>query len=74
MTFRFAAFLPLALAGCAQPLALPDARGLTRAADPVATFAAPAGPAVAYSGYRITEPMDWRLLNDAQTQSHGEGH
>ena len=66
MTYRFAAFLPLALAGCAQPLALPEPGAMSRAAEPVATAPADAGPAVAYTRYPITDPMDWRELNDAQ--------
>lgn len=66
MTFRFAAVLPLLLAGCTQPVPLPDAGALTRAAAASSARPAPAGPTVAYTPRPITEPGDWRQLNDAQ--------
>lgn len=66
MTYRFAAFLPLLLAGCSQPVALPEAGPLTRAATPNTAQPAPAGPTVDYTARAITEPEDWRQLNDAQ--------
>lgn len=66
MTFRFAAVLPLLLAGCTQPVALPEVGFLTRAAAPYPAPPAPAGPTVAYTPRPITEPGDWRQLNDAQ--------
>ncbi len=66
MTFRFAAVLPLLLAGCTQPAALPESGLLTRAAAPYSAPPAPTGPTVAYTPRPITEPGDWRQLNDAQ--------
>lgn len=71
MSYRFAALLPLALAGCAGPLALPDASTLIRAADPSVTTPAPSGPRVDYTAHPIAEPMDWRQLNDAQAPGGG---
>jgi hypothetical protein len=66
MTFRFAALVPLLLAGCTQPAELPEPGLLTRAASPYTAQPAPAGPAVGYRARPITEPGDWRQLNDAQ--------
>ncbi|WP_375691736.1 hypothetical protein [Pseudooceanicola sp. LIPI14-2-Ac024] len=61
-----AAAVPLALAGCAQPVALPDASSLVRSADPTFAYPAPSGPTVAHTPRTIAEPEDWRRLNDAQ--------
>ena len=66
MTFRFAAVLPLLLAGCTQPVTLPEAGPLTRSTAPYTAPPAPAGPIVVYTARPITEPGDWRQLNDAQ--------
>lgn len=66
MNLKFAAVLPLALAGCTQPVALPVAGPLTQAATPELYTSAPPGPPVVYTHRDITEPMDWRQLNDAQ--------
>ena len=71
MKYRFAALLPLALAGCAQPLALPEAGALIRAADPSTATAAQPGPSVGYTAYPIAEPLDWQQLNDAQAPGGG---
>ncbi|SMX49913.1 hypothetical protein [Maliponia aquimaris] len=66
MKLRYAALVPLVLAGCTQPAALPEAGPLTRAAIPDLNAAAPPGPHVVYTHREIAEPMDWRQLNDAQ--------
>lgn len=66
MKIYFAAVVPLALAGCAQRDEPPNAAPLTRAASPEAVLIAPAGPAVRHTSRPITEPGDWRQLNDAQ--------
>ncbi|QOL82811.1 hypothetical protein [Pseudooceanicola spongiae] len=66
MKILFAAAVPLALAGCAQPYAPPVATPLTRAADPSTSRAARPGPGVANTLRTIAEPEDWRRLNDAQ--------
>lgn len=61
-----AAAVPLALAGCAQPDALPLATPFLSAADPGLAYSAPAGPEVIHTRRSIEEPGDWRRLNDAQ--------
>lgn len=66
MTIRFAALLPLMLAGCSVPAALPEAGLMTRAASPETAQPASAGPVVSYTARPISEPEDWRKLNDAQ--------
>lgn len=66
MKFRFAATLPLALAGCVQPPALPEPTPLTRAAAPDAMLVVPAALIVQHVPRPLTEPADWRRLNDAQ--------
>lgn len=66
MNLKYAALVPLALAGCTQPVALPLAGPLTRAALPETHTPAPAAPPVVYTHREITEPGDWRQLNDAQ--------
>lgn len=66
MKFLFAAIVPLALGGCAQPTTPTDSSPLIRAADPELTEAAPSGPAVIHTSRAIMEPADWRQLNDAQ--------
>ena len=65
MKLIFAVLVPLAVAGCAQPAALPVAGPLTRAAAPD-LHVPPPGPPVVYTHRPITEPQDWRQLNDAQ--------
>ncbi|KHQ51996.1 hypothetical protein OA50_03403 [Mameliella alba] len=66
MNLKIAALVPLLLAGCTQPAALPPAGPLTRAAAPELFPPAPSAPPVVYTHREITEPMDWRELNDAQ--------
>lgn len=61
-----AAVVPLALAGCAQPFEPPTAASLTLAASPDGLRPAPSGPVVQHTARPITEPTDWRRLNDAQ--------
>ena len=73
MIYRLAACMPLALAGCAEPLALPEASALTRAADPLLASPAPAGPGVGYTSHPIAEPLDWWELNDAQAPENSSG-
>lgn len=61
-----AALVPLILAACAPLEALPSDAGLA-AADPVRILSpAPNGPTVAYAGYRVIQPADWRAVNDGQ--------
>lgn len=62
-----AAIVPLLAAGCAPVDRLPSAPALIAPADPATARPAPPGPAVAYSAHEITEPGDWRGLNDAQS-------
>jgi hypothetical protein len=71
MMYRLAALVPLALAGCTEPLALPEEAALIRAADPSVVSPAPSGPGVGYTRHTIAEPMDWRQLNDAQAPGGG---
>ncbi|MHA7869200.1 MAG: hypothetical protein ACX93U_17065 [Salipiger thiooxidans] len=71
MKILFAALVPLALAGCAEPVALPVAAPLIRAASPDLSAPAPSGPSVAYLAHPIAEPLDWRDLNDAQAPGAG---
>jgi hypothetical protein len=67
MKFRIAAMLPLGLAACAQLDPLPAG---TEDAVPVSVLSrAPAAPTVSYGGYQVTEPADWRGVNDAQAGS-----
>ena len=67
MKFRIAAMLPLGLAACAQLDPLPV--GSTDAAPVPALSPAPVAPAVSYGGYQVTDPADWRGVNDAQAAS-----
>ena len=64
MKIFVAATVPLALAACSplEPLPL-GAEPLSP--TPIAV-PAPAGPMVAYDGYRVVQPSDWRGVNDAQ--------
>ncbi|WP_335947700.1 hypothetical protein [Salipiger bermudensis] len=71
MKTLFAAAVPLLLAGCAEPVALPVAGSLTRAASPDTFTPAPSGPAMNYTAHSIAEPADWRQLNDAQAPGAG---
>ena len=66
MKLLFAATVPLALAGCAQPPLPPVASPLTRAADPATAGVAAQGPTVLHTHRTLTDPADWRQLNDAQ--------
>lgn len=68
MKLAIAAGLPLLVGACAALPELDTAPGLTAASvAPPATMAQP-GPNVAYAGYRLQEPADWRSLNDAQRE------
>lgn len=71
MKIFFAVAVPLVLAGCAEPVALPVAGPLTRAASPDTFAPAPSGPAMNYTAHRGAEPADWRQLNDAQAPGAG---
>lgn len=71
MKFCFAAVVPLLLAGCTPPAALPESGSLTRAADPVFASPVPDGPIVQFTARAITEPADWRKVNDAQAPGGG---
>lgn len=63
----FAAVVPLALAACSPLEPLPSGGVLTGPANSDRIHAgAPSGPVVAYSGYRVIEPGDWRSVNDGQ--------
>ena len=67
MRILFAAAVPLGLGACAPLEPLPLAAAPAAFADlPVPN--APAGPAVAYNGYRVVQPADWRGVNDAQAE------
>lgn len=68
MRTLFAASLPLIAAACASYADLPLASPISAAADPVAVAPAEPGPTVNYSPQDITEPGDWRSLNDAQSE------
>ena len=64
----FAAFAPITLAACAQMAPLPDTNLLTKAASPSAVSrAAPSAPRVDFAAYQVTDPADWRAINEAQT-------
>ena len=63
----FVAVVPLVIGDCSQPLAIPDTGPLTKAATPFVAHPAPSGPAIGYTARPITEPGDWRQLNDAQS-------
>lgn len=71
MKVILAALVPLALAGCTQPVSLPAPGPLTRAAAPEAAHPAPAGPPVVYTSHPLADPEDWRGLNDAQAPGGG---
>lgn len=62
------AALPLALAACAAPAALPDGAALTAAADPAISRSAATMPTLltSYSARPVVRPGDWRRLNDLQ--------
>lgn len=64
----FAALAPLTLAACAQMAPLPDTTLLTKAASTSAVSQpAPSAPRVAFAGYQVTDPANWRAVNEAQT-------
>lgn len=67
MKIFVAALVPLALAAC-SPLA-PLPLGAEQISSAAGSAPAPAGPTVDYAGYRVTEPADWRGVNDAQTEN-----
>lgn len=64
MKFRIAAMLPLGLVACAQLDPLPV--GSTDTVPIPALSPAPLAPAVKYGSYQVTDPADWRGVNDAQ--------
>ena len=68
MKIYLLAALPLALAACAAPAALPDGAALTTAADPAISRSAATMPALltSYSARPVVRPGDWRSLNDLQ--------
>lgn len=68
MKFSIAAALPLLVGACSALPELDTAPGLTAAATPSSVATAQPGPAVAYGGYRLQEPADWRSLNDEQRE------
>ena len=67
MIFRIAAIVPLGLAACTQLDPLP--LGAEGPASASVHSHAPAAPVVSYGGYRVTEPADWRGVNDARAGS-----
>ena len=64
MRIFVAATVPLALAACSPLEPLPLGAGPLGLAPMVSP--SPAGPMVAYDGYRVVQPSDWRGVNDAQ--------
>ncbi|ASP23457.1 hypothetical protein ANTHELSMS3_05077 (plasmid) [Antarctobacter heliothermus] len=68
MKLAIAAGLPLLVGACSALPELDTAPGLTAAAKTTPATMAQPGPAVAYMGYRVQEPADWRSLNDAQRE------
>jgi hypothetical protein len=72
MLFRIsAAFLPLAVGACAQSVQLPPADTIAPAAVP--SSIAPPLPSVglAYTSRAVTDPANWRELNDARASGAG---
>ncbi|UWQ19744.1 hypothetical protein [Jannaschia sp. M317] len=67
MTLRLAALMPLALAGCAAATPLPPASLMAPAASPAAPVMAPKTLTMRDTPATLTEPGDWRDLNDAQS-------
>ena len=67
MLYRYsAALLPLAMGACAQSVTLPEA-GAIAPAFSAAPIAAPvASVDLAYTDRGVTDPANWRALNDAQ--------
>ena len=66
MKIAMAAIVPLVLAACSPLDPLPSGADVLDPAGPRRLHAAPPGPRVAYPGYRVVEPGDWRGVNDAQ--------
>lgn len=66
MKTLLAALVPLAIAACSPLAPLPTNTG--QVAPVTNTTSAPAGPAVVYGGYQVSEPGDWRGVNDAQSE------
>ncbi|GHF49613.1 hypothetical protein [Seohaeicola zhoushanensis] len=65
-----AALLPLLAAACGPLAELSLPAPLAAAADPVAGVrAATTGPNVRHTPRPITDPGDWRSLNDAQKEA-----
>lgn len=71
MKIPFAAGLPLLVAACTALPELDTAPALTAPALQTPVGAAHAGPTVDYTARSITEPGDWRQLNDAQAPGGG---
>jgi hypothetical protein len=67
MTLRLAALAPLALAGCAAAAPLPPAALMAPAASPALPVVAPKTLAMRDTPATLTEPGDWRGLNDGQS-------
>ena len=67
MLYRYsAALLPLAVGACAQAVTLPEV-GAIAPAFSAAPIAAPvASVDLAYTPRDVTDPANWRELNDAQ--------
>lgn len=61
-----AAVVPLAIAACSPLAPLPT--DTVQVAPVTKTTSAPTGPVVVYGGYRVSEPGDWRGVNDAQSE------
>ncbi|WP_323035646.1 hypothetical protein [Pararhodobacter sp.] len=68
MKIYILAALPLALAACAAPAALPDGAALTTAADPTTSRSAATLPALltSFTPRPVVRPADWQRLNDLQ--------
>lgn len=68
MKIYILAALPLALAACAAPVALPDGAALTTAADPATSGSAATMPALltSFTPRPVVRPGDWQRLNDLQ--------
>lgn len=67
-----AACLPLAVGACAQAVSLPTAESVSAANVPSsASLTAQTIVGVEYTPRDVTEPANWRDLNDAQSPSGG---
>ena len=67
MKILLAALMPLVAVACTPLAPLPSVSALTAPADAARNAPhARSGPVVAYDAYRVTDPSDWRKVNDAQ--------